>query len=67
MNKSSGPRGDVAPAADDTAGDRRPAAGQAGDSRTAAGHRRPRAVALGIGCAVLVGTFIWVATFPISI
>jgi hypothetical protein len=30
-------------------------------------HRpRPRAVVLGIGCAVLVGTLVWVATFPIS-
>jgi hypothetical protein len=28
---------------------------------------RPRAVVLGIGCTVLVGTLIWVATFPISI
>jgi hypothetical protein len=28
---------------------------------------RPRAVVLGIGCAVLVGTLAWVATFPISI
>jgi hypothetical protein len=27
---------------------------------------RPRAVVLGIGCAVLVGTLVWVATFPIS-
>jgi hypothetical protein len=31
-------------------------------------HRpRPRAVLLGVGCAVLVGTLIWVATFPVSI
>jgi hypothetical protein len=31
-------------------------------------HRpRPRAVVLGVGCAVLVGTLIWVATFPIGI
>jgi hypothetical protein len=30
-------------------------------------HRpRPRAVALGIGCAVLLGTLVWVATFPMS-
>jgi hypothetical protein len=28
---------------------------------------RPRAVVLGIGCAVLVGTLAWVATFPLSI
>ena len=28
---------------------------------------RPRAVLLGVGCAVLVGTLVWVATFPISI
>jgi hypothetical protein len=28
---------------------------------------RPRAVLLGVGCAVLVGTLIWVATFPVSI
>jgi hypothetical protein len=28
---------------------------------------RPRAVVLGVGCAVLVGTLGWVATFPISI
>jgi hypothetical protein len=28
---------------------------------------RPRAVVLGVGCAVLVGTLVWVATFPISI
>jgi hypothetical protein len=28
---------------------------------------RPRAVLLGIGCAVLVGTLAWVATFPVSI
>jgi hypothetical protein len=28
---------------------------------------RPRAVLLGLGCAVLVGTLAWVATFPISI
>jgi hypothetical protein len=27
----------------------------------------PRAVLLGVGCAVLVGTLVWVATFPISI
>jgi hypothetical protein len=26
----------------------------------------PRAVLLGVGCAVLVGTLVWVATFPIS-
>jgi hypothetical protein len=30
-------------------------------------HRpHARAVALSIGCAVLVGTLIWVATFPVS-
>jgi hypothetical protein len=30
-------------------------------------HRpRPRAVVLGVGCAVLVGTLVWVATFPVS-
>jgi hypothetical protein len=28
---------------------------------------RPRAVLLGVGCAVLVGTLVWVATFPLSI
>jgi hypothetical protein len=28
---------------------------------------RPRAVLLGVGCAVLVGALVWVATFPISI
>jgi hypothetical protein len=28
---------------------------------------RPRAVVLGIGCALLVGTLAWVATFPLSI
>lgn len=28
---------------------------------------RPRAVLLGVGCAVLVGALAWVATFPISI
>jgi hypothetical protein len=28
---------------------------------------RPRAVVLGVGCAVLVGTLVWVATSPISI
>jgi hypothetical protein len=28
---------------------------------------RPRAVLLGLGCAVLVGTLAWVATFPVSI
>jgi hypothetical protein len=28
---------------------------------------RPRAVLLGVGCAVLVGTLVWVVTFPISI
>jgi hypothetical protein len=27
----------------------------------------PRAVLLGVGCAVLVGTLVWVATFPISL
>jgi hypothetical protein len=27
----------------------------------------PRAVLLGVGCALLVGTLVWVATFPISI
>jgi hypothetical protein len=27
---------------------------------------RPRAALLGIGCAVLVGTLVWVATFPVS-
>ena len=27
----------------------------------------PRAVLLGLGCAVLVGTLAWVATFPVSI
>jgi hypothetical protein len=27
---------------------------------------RPRAVLLGVGCAVLVGTLVWVATFPVS-
>jgi hypothetical protein len=27
---------------------------------------RPRAVVLGVGCAVLVGALAWVATFPIS-
>jgi hypothetical protein len=27
---------------------------------------RPRAVVLAVGCAVLVGTLIWVATFPVS-
>ena len=27
---------------------------------------RPRALVLGIGCAVLVGTLAWVATFPLS-
>jgi hypothetical protein len=27
---------------------------------------RPKAVVLGIGCAVLVGTLAWVATFPLS-
>jgi hypothetical protein len=27
---------------------------------------RPRAVVLGVGCAVLVGTLIWVVTFPVS-
>jgi hypothetical protein len=30
------------------------------------GHR-PRAVLLGLGCALLVGTLAWVATFPLSI
>jgi hypothetical protein len=29
--------------------------------------RRPRAVILGVGCALLVGTLAWVATFPVSI
>jgi hypothetical protein len=28
---------------------------------------RPRAVLLGVGCAVLVGTLAWVATFPLSV
>jgi hypothetical protein len=28
---------------------------------------RPRAVLLGIGCALLVGTLAWVATFPVNI
>jgi hypothetical protein len=28
---------------------------------------RPRAVVLGVGCAVLVGALAWVATFPVSI
>jgi hypothetical protein len=28
---------------------------------------RPRAALLGVGCAVLVGTLVWVATFPVSI
>ena len=28
---------------------------------------RPRAVLLGVGCAVLVGALAWVATFPVSI
>jgi hypothetical protein len=28
---------------------------------------RPRAVLVGLGCAVLVGTLAWVATFPVSI
>jgi hypothetical protein len=27
----------------------------------------PRAVVLGVGCAVLIGTLVWVATFPTSI
>jgi hypothetical protein len=27
---------------------------------------RPRAVVLGVGCAVLLGTLVWVATFPVS-
>jgi hypothetical protein len=31
-------------------------------------HRpRPRAVLLGVGCALLVGALAWVATFPINI
>jgi hypothetical protein len=28
---------------------------------------RPRALVLGIGCVVLVGTLAWVATFPVNI
>lgn len=28
---------------------------------------RPRAVVLGVGCAVLLGTLAWIATFPVSI
>jgi hypothetical protein len=28
---------------------------------------RPRAVVLGVGCAVLLGTLVWVATFPVSL
>jgi hypothetical protein len=28
---------------------------------------RPRAVILGVGCAVLLGTLAWIATFPVSI
>jgi hypothetical protein len=27
---------------------------------------RPRAVVLGVGCTVLLGTLVWVATFPVS-
>jgi hypothetical protein len=30
-------------------------------------HGRPRAMVLGVGCAVLLGTLAWVATFPVSI
>ena len=28
---------------------------------------RPRAVVLGVGCVVLVGALVWIATFPVSI